>query len=81
MVSIIESKVIEELKKSYDPILMNEQEIYDDYNRIANSVGIEIEDVERICKDWQFDKIREDMKAVEEKESRIVHQEDDGFCD
>ena len=77
----LEMTVIEELRKSYDPVLMNEQEIWIEYNRIANAIGIEAEDVQRICKDWQFDKIREDMKAVEEKESRIVHQEDDGFCD
>ena len=91
MVSIIESRVIEELKKSYDPVLMNEQEIWVEYNRIANSIGVEAEDVQRICEKWQFDKIREDMaemdKSINKKfkngEYEISQEgwEDDGYAD
>ena len=91
MASIIESRVIEELKKSYDPVLMNEQELWVEYNRIANAIGIEAEDVQRICKDWQFDKIREDMAEMDKSINRKFEKgdyevsqegwEDDGYSD
>jgi hypothetical protein len=42
-----ESRVIKELENSYDPILMNEQEVWIEFNRIANIFRIEAEDVKR----------------------------------
>jgi hypothetical protein len=60
----LEFKVIEELIKVYDPLLLTDQEQYTEYQRIANSVGIEVEDVVSICYRWQGDKIREDMKEI-----------------
>ena len=81
-----ESRVIKELENSYDPILMNEQEVWVEFNRIANIFRIEAEDVKRICEKWQFDKIRKDMEEISKsvnmkKDDYQVYQEDDGYQD
>jgi|LUMJ01.1.fsa_nt_gb uncharacterized membrane protein YgaE (UPF0421/DUF939 family) len=81
-----ESRVIKELENSYDPILMNEQEVWIEFNRIANIFRIEAEDVKRICEKWQFDKIRKDMEEISKsvntkKDDYQVYQEDDGYQD
>ena len=82
----LESKLIEELIKVFDPLLLNDQEQYTEYQRIANSLGIEAEDVVSICYRWQGDKIREDMKEIGSRKNSDyeVSQEgweDDGYAD
>ena len=59
--SELELRVIDELMVSIDPLVMNEQEEWTEFNRIANFIGIEADDVQNIYKKWQFDKIRDDM--------------------
>ena len=44
----LELLVIGELKEVFDPIIMNEQEQYIEFNRIANSIGIEADEVKDI---------------------------------
>ena len=63
----LELKVIGELKEVYDPILMNEQEVAIEFQRIANSVGIEADDVRDICERWEFSKISEDMAEMDRR--------------
>tara|TARA_B100000287_G_C20227941_1_gene620832 strand:+ start:109 stop:372 length:264 start_codon:yes stop_codon:yes gene_type:complete len=81
----LELRVIGELKESIDPIIMNEQEMSIEYNRIANSIGIEADDVQEIYEKWQFDKIREDIAEMDrrfkKKKDIRVEQEDDGYPD
>ena len=49
----LELRVIDELETSIDPILMNEQEQWTEFVRIAHFViGIEVEEVQEIYKKW-----------------------------
>ena len=64
----LELKVIDELKTSIDPVLMNEQEQQIEFVRIAHFViGIEAEEVQEIYKKWQFDKVRDDISEISKR--------------
>tara|TARA_Y100001937_G_C7027882_1_gene288667 strand:+ start:420 stop:662 length:243 start_codon:yes stop_codon:yes gene_type:complete len=63
----LELRIIGELKESIDPLIMNEQEQWIEFNRIANFIGVEAEDVQNVYKTWQFDKIRDDMDEMHER--------------
>ena len=84
----LELKVIGELKEVYDPVLMNEQELAIEFQRIANSIGIEADEVRDIWEKWEYDKVRESMEEMDRrfKEKKqngkvVVMQEDDGYQD
>ena len=67
----LELKVIDELKTSIDPILMNEQEQWIEFVRIAHFViGIEAEEVQEIYKKWQFDKVRDNISEISKRLSK-----------
>jgi len=84
----LEQRVIGELKEVYDPVLMNEQELAIEFQRIANSIGIEADEVRDICERWEYEKVRESMEEMDRrfKEKKqngkvVVMQEDDGYQD
>ena len=67
----LELRVIDELKTSIDPVLMNEQEQWIEFVRIAHFViGIEAEEVQEIYKKWQFDKIRDNISDISKRLSK-----------
>ena len=67
----LELRVIDELKTSIDPVLMNEQEQWIEFVRIAHFViGIEAEEVQEIYKKWQFDKIRDNISEISKRLSK-----------
>ena len=67
----LELKVIDELKTSIDPVLMNEQEQWIEFVRIAHFViGIEAEEVQEIYKKWQFDKVRDNISEISKRLSK-----------
>ena len=58
----LELRVIDELETSIDPVLMNEQEQWTEFVRIAHFViGIEAEEVQEIYKKSQIDKVRDKL--------------------
>ena len=61
----LELLVIDELKELYDPIIMNEQEQWIDFNRIANHIGIEADEVKIICDKWVQSQIDREMKELD----------------
>ena len=61
----LELLVIDELKEVYDPIIMNEQEQWIEFNRIANHIGIEAEEVKIICDKWVQSQIDREMKELD----------------
>tara|TARA_B100001029_G_C14746109_1_gene278189 strand:+ start:25 stop:252 length:228 start_codon:yes stop_codon:yes gene_type:complete len=64
----LELRVIDELKTSIDPVLMNEQEQWIEFVRIAHFViGVEAEEVQEIYKKWQFDKVRDDISEISKR--------------
>ena len=64
----LELRVIDELKTSIDPVLMNEQEQWIEFVRIAHFViGIEAEEVQEIYKKWQFDKVRDNISEISKR--------------
>ena len=64
----LELKVIDELETSIDPVLMNEQEQWIEFVRIAHFViGIEAEEVQEIYKKWQFDKVSDDISEISKR--------------
>ena len=64
----LELRVIDELKTSIDPVLMNEQEQWTEFVRIAHFViGIEAEEVQEIYKKWQFDKVSDDISEISKR--------------
>ena len=67
----LELRVIDELKTSIDPVLMNEQEQWIEFVRIAHFViGIEAEEVQEIYKKWQFDKVRQKKTEISKRLSK-----------
>ena len=67
----LELRVIDELKTSIDPVLMNEQEQWIEFVRIAHFViGIEAEEVQEIYKKWQFDKVRDNLSEISKRLSK-----------
>ena len=67
----LELRVIDELKTSIDPVLMNEQEQWIEFVRIAHFViGIEAEEVQEIYKKWQFDKVRDNISEISKRLSK-----------
>ena len=67
----LELRVIDELETSIDPILMNEQEQWIEFVRIAHFViGIEAEEVQEIYKKWQFDKVRDNISEISKRLSK-----------
>ena len=68
----LELLVIDELKEVYDPIIMNEQEQWIEFNRIANHNGIEADEVKIICDKWVQSQIDREMKELEAQ--RIENQ-------
>ena len=61
----LELLVIDELKEVYDPIIMNEQEQWIEFNRIANHIGIEADEVKIICDKWIQSQIDKEMKELD----------------
>ena len=61
----LELLVIDELKEVYDPIIMNEQEQWIEFNRIANHIGIEADEVKIICDKWIQSQIDREMKELD----------------
>ena len=61
----LELLVIDELKEVYDPIIMNEQEQWIEFNRIANHIGIEADEVKIICDKWVQSQIDREMKKLD----------------
>ena len=61
----LELLVIDELKEVYDPIIMNEQEQRIEFNRIANHIGIEADEVKIICDKWVQSQIDREMKELD----------------
>ena len=61
----LELFVIDELKEVYDPIIMNEQEQWIEFNRIANHIGIEADEVKIICDKWVQSQIDREMKELD----------------
>ena len=61
----LELLVIDELKEVYDPIIMNEQEQWIEFNRIANHIGIEADEVKIICDKWVQSQIDREMKEMD----------------
>ena len=61
----LELLVIDELKEVYDPIIMNEQEQWIEFNRIANHIGIEADEVKIICNKWIQSQIDREMKELD----------------
>ena len=61
----LELRVVDELAESIDPIVMTEQEQWTEFNRIANFIGIEAEEVQEIFEKWQFDKVRDSMMEMD----------------
>ena len=67
----LELRVIDELETSIDPVLMNEQEQWIEFVRIAHFViGIEAEEVQEIYKKWQFDKVRDNISEISKRLSK-----------
>ena len=67
----LELRVIDELKTSIDPVLMNEQEQWIEFVRIAHFViGVEAEEVQEIYKKWQFDKVRDNISDISKRLSK-----------
>ena len=72
----LELRVVDELAESIDPIVMTEQEQWTEFNRIANFIGIEAEEVQEIFEKWQFDKVRDSMMEMDRafrKKNLISH--------
>ena len=61
----LELLVIDELNEVYDPIIMNEQEQWIEFNRIANHIGIEADEVKIICDKWVQSQIDREMKELD----------------
>ena len=61
----LELLVIDELKEVYDPIIMNEQEQWIEFNRIANHIGIEADEVKIICDKWVQSQFDREMKELD----------------
>ena len=61
----LELLVIDELNEVYDPIIMNEQEQWIEFNRIANHIGIEADEVKIICDKWVQSQIDKEMKELD----------------
>ena len=61
----LELLVIGELKEVFDPIIMNEQEQYIEFNRIANSIGIEADEVKDIYEKWISIETDREMKELD----------------
>ena len=61
----LELLVIDELKEVYDPIIMNEKEHWIEFNRIANHIGIEADEVKIICDKWVQSQIDREMKELD----------------
>ena len=61
----LELLVVDELKEVYDPIIMNEQEQWIEFNRIANHIGIEADEVKIICDKWVQSQIDREMKELD----------------
>ena len=68
----LELRVIDELETSIDPVLMNEQEQWTEFVRIAHFViGIEAEEVQEIYKkNEQFDKVRDNISEISKRLSK-----------
>ena len=53
----MEQSVISELKEVYDPVIMTEEEIYTEFVRISNAIGIEAFEVKDICERWMREEL------------------------
>ena len=61
--TVMEHRVIDELKEVYDPIIMTEEEIHTEFVRISNAIGIEAFEVKDICERWMKDEV---LKSIEQ---------------
>ena len=59
----MEQSVIGELKEVYDPVIMTEEEIYTEFVRISNAIGIEAFEVKDICGRWMREEV---LKSLEQ---------------
>ena len=61
--TVMEHRVIDELKEVYDPIIMTEEEIHTEFVRISNAIGIEAFEVRDICERWMKEEV---LKSLEQ---------------
>ena len=61
--TVMEHRVIDELKEVYDPIIMTEEEIHTEFVRISNAIGIEAFEVRDICERWMREEV---LKSLEQ---------------
>tara|TARA_S200000501_G_C20429455_1_gene571627 strand:- start:238 stop:495 length:258 start_codon:yes stop_codon:yes gene_type:complete len=63
----LELRIIDELKESIDPVVMNEQEEWVEFTRISNFIGVEADEVKTVYDKWQFDKVRDSMFEMDRR--------------
>ena len=63
----LELRIIDELKESIDPVVMNEQEEWVEFTRIPNFIGVEADEVQTVYDKWQFDKVRDSMFEMDRR--------------
>jgi len=61
--TVMEHRVIDELKEVYDPVIMTEEEIHTEFVRISNAIGIEAFEVRDICERWMREEV---LKSLEQ---------------
>ena len=61
--TVMEHRVIDELKEVYDPVIMTEEEIHTEFVRISNAIGIEAFEVRDICERWMKEEV---LKSLEQ---------------
>ena len=65
----MEQSVIGELKEVYDPVIMTEEEIYTEFVRISNAIGIEAFEVKDICERWMKEEL---LLSMEQTNAHII---------
>jgi len=70
----MEQSVIGELKEVYDPVIMTEEEIYTEFVRISNAIGIEAFEVKDICERWMREEL---LLSIEQTNRHFSSDSDD----
>ena len=70
----MEQSVISELKEVYDPVIMTEEEIYTEFVRISNAIGIEAFEVKDICERWMREEL---LLSIEQTNRHFSSDSDD----
>ena len=72
--TVMEHRVIDELKEVYDPIIMTEEEIHVEFVRISNAIGIEAFEVKDICERWMREEL---LLSIEQTNRHFSSDSDD----